>query len=217
MYPSVIRSLNISPETKVGRLEEWDAEEFLKKGHKKNYLFIDKNEKKVGELSETEIKEYFEKTGVSIASNGVMYNTDKQGLIPALLTKWFNERVEFRKLVKKFNEQGDKEKEDYFDRRQYLQKILLNSLYGVLGLPVFRFYDLDNAEATTVTGQALIKFSKKITNHFYNTELGTDDDYVIYIDTDSIFASAVPLIKKRFPNKKLSDTMMSERLSLIHI
>jgi len=141
-----------------------------------------------------------------------MYRTDKQGLIPALLTKWFNERVEMRKLVKKFNEQGDTEKEEYFDRRQYLQKIILNSLYGVLGLPVFRFYDLDNAEATTLTGQQLIKFSKRITNHFYNNELGTNEDYVIYIDTDSIFASAVPLVKKRFPKEKLSDTMMTQRI-----
>lgn len=212
MYPSVIRSLNISPETKIGTVEGWDAEEYLKKGLKKTYTIKGKDGKEMGTMTNTELKDYFEKTKASIASNGVMYNTDKQGLIPALLTKWFNERVEFRKLVKKFNEQGDKEKEDYFDRRQYLQKILLNSLYGVLGLPVFRFYDLDNAEATTVTGQALIKFSKKITNHFYNTELGTDDDYVIYIDTDSIFASAVPLIKKRFPNQELSDVMMSERI-----
>ena len=212
MYPSVIRSLNISPETKIGTVKGWDAEEYLKKGLKKTYTILDRDGNEMGKMTNTELEDYFEKTKASIASNGVMYNTDKQGLIPALLTKWFNERVEFRKLVKKFNEQGDKDKEDYFDRRQYLQKILLNSLYGVLGLPVFRFYDLDNAEATTVTGQALIKFSKKITNHFYNTELGTDDDYVIYIDTDSIFASAVPLIKKRFPNKKLSDTMMSERI-----
>jgi len=212
MYPSVIRSLNISPETKVGKFKEWNPEEFIKSGHKKTYKFIDKNDIEVGELNQDEVKDYLEKTGVSIASNGVMYNTEKQGLIPALLTKWFNERVEFRKLVKKFNAEGDKEKEDYFDRRQYLQKILLNSLYGVLGLPVFRFYDLDNAEATTLTGQSLIKFSKKITNHFYNQELGTNDDYVIYIDTDSIFASAVPLIKKRFPNTELSDVMMSERI-----
>jgi len=212
MYPSVIRSLNISPETKVGKFEEWNPEEFIKNGHKKTYKFIDKNDIEVGELNQDEVKDYLEKTGVSIASNGVMYNTEKQGLIPALLTKWFNERVEFRKLVKKFNAEGDKAKEDYFDRRQYLQKILLNSLYGVLGLPVFRFYDLDNAEATTLTGQSLIKFSKKITNHFYNRELGTNDDYVIYIDTDSIFASAVPLIKKRFPNTELSDVMMSERI-----
>ena len=67
-----------------------------------------------------------------------------------LLRKWFDERVEYRKLSKKFFEEGDKEKSDYFERRQYLQKVVLNSLYGVLGLPVFRFYDLDNAEATTL-------------------------------------------------------------------
>jgi DNA polymerase elongation subunit (family B) len=212
MYPSVIRSLNISPETKVGKVEGWDAEQFLSKNNNKTYSLQNRNGKEIDKVNQTELKDYLENTGVSIASNGVMYRTDKQGLIPALLTKWFNERVEMRKLVKKFNEQGDTEKENYFDRRQYLQKILLNSLYGVLGLPVFRFYDLDNAEATTLTGQALIKFSKKITNHFYNKELGDNEDYVIYIDTDSIFASAVPLIKKRFPNDKLSEVMMTQRI-----
>ena len=213
MYPSVIRSLNISPETKIGKVKGWDAEEFLKDNNKKTYSVTNRNGKKMGNLTETELKDYFNKTNVSIGSNGVMYRTDKQGLIPALLTKWFNDRVEMRKLVRKFNDEGDKDKEEYFDRRQYLQKILLNSLYGVLGLPVFRFYDLDNAEATTLTGQSLIKFSKKITNHFYNKELGTNKDYVIYIDTDSIFASAVPLIQKRFPNQELSETMMTQRIS----
>ena len=212
MYPSVIRSLNISPETKVGKIEGWDAEQHLKQDLKKEYTLCNRSGKEIGTIPNTELTDYLETAGLSIASNGVMYRTDKQGLIPALLTKWFNERVEMRKLVKKFNEEGDKEKEEYFDRRQYLQKILLNSLYGVLGLPVFRFYDLDNAEATTLTGQALIKFSKKITNHFYNRELGTNDDYVIYIDTDSIFASAVPLIKKRYPNEKLSEVMMTQRI-----
>ena len=58
----------------------------------------------------------------------------------------------------------------------------------------------------------MIKFSKKITNHFYNKELDTNEDYVIYIDTDSIFASAVPLIEKRFPNQELSETMMTQRI-----
>ena len=59
-----------------------------------------------------------------------MYRTDKDGLLPALLRKWFEERVEYRKLSKKFHEEGDKEQSDYFDRRQYLQKIILNSLFG---------------------------------------------------------------------------------------
>ena len=71
---------------------------------------------------------------IGIATNGVMYRTDKNGLLSALLRKWFDERVEYRKLSKKFHEEGDREKSDYFDRRQYLQKVVLNSLYGVLGL-----------------------------------------------------------------------------------
>ena len=212
MYPSVIRSLNISPETKLGKVEGWDAEEYLKKDNVKTYSMNDKKGKEIGKFTNGELENYLLTNDISIASNGVLYRTDKQGLIPALLTKWFNERVEMRKLVKKYNEEGNKELEDYFDRRQYIQKIILNSLYGVLGLSVFRFYDLDNAEATTLTGQALIKFSKKITNHFYNKELGTNEDYVIYIDTDSIFASAIPLVEKRFPNQKLSDTMMTQRI-----
>jgi DNA polymerase elongation subunit (family B) len=212
MYPSVIRSVNISPETKVGRVDGWDAEEHLKKGLVKTYTLYNRDGRKIDTISNTDLTEYLENTGLSIASNGVMYRTDKQGLIPALLEKWFNERVEMRKLVKKYHDEGNKELESYFDRRQHIQKIVLNSLYGVLGLPVFRFYDLDNAEATTLTGQALIKFSKKITNHFYNRELDDNDDYVIYIDTDSIFASAVPLVQKRFPNQKLSDTMMTQRI-----
>ena len=212
MYPSVIRSLNISPETKIGKVTGWNDEEFINKNTQKTYTMINKKGKEMGKMTKPELQQYLDEANVSISSNGIIYRTDKQGLIPALLEKWFNERVEMRKLVKKFHEEGDKEREQYFDRRQHIQKIVLNSLYGVLGLPVFRFYDLDNAEATTTTGQQLIKFSKKITNHFYNNELGTADDYVIYIDTDSIFASAVPLIKKRFPNQELTETMMTQRI-----
>ena len=212
MYPSVIRSLNVSPETKIGKVIGWNDEEFINQSTQKTYTMLNKKGKELGKMTKPELQEYFDKADVSISSNGIIYRTDKQGLIPALLEKWFNERVEMRKLVKKFNEEGDTEREQYFDRRQHIQKIVLNSLYGVLGLPVFRFYDLDNAEATTTTGQQLIKFSKRITNHFYNKELETNEDYVIYIDTDSIFASAVPLIEKRFPNQELSETMMTQRI-----
>ena len=59
-------------------------------------------------------------------------------------------------------------------------------------------------------GQELIKFTKKIGNHFYNKELGTDKDYCIYIDTDSVFYSTVPLVNKRFPNKEFTETRMSK-------
>jgi len=203
MYPSCIMSLNISPETKIGKLEGWNPEEFIR-GVNKTYT-ITNNEKELGRFTNTELKDYLENRSIGVATNGVMYRTDKDGLLPALLRKWFDERVEYRKLSRKFHEEGDKDQSDYFDRRQYLQKIILNSLYGVLGLPVFRFYDLDNAEAVTYTGQSLIKFTKKIANNFYNKELGDDKDHCIYIDTDSVFYSATPLVQKRFPSVNISD------------
>ena len=208
MYPSVIMSLNISPETKLGKLKGWDAEEYIK-GVKKTYT-LESDGREKGKLTETELKDFFDNNKVSVSSNGVLYRSDKKGLIPALLEKWFDTRVEYRKLMKKFGDAGDNEKYTYFKSRQLIQKVVLNSLYGVLGLPVFRFYDLDNAEATTLTGQELIKFTKKIGNHFYNKELGDSKDYCIYIDTDSVFYSALPLVKKRFPNKEFTETRMSK-------
>ena len=198
MYPSCIMSLNISPETKLGKIEGWNPGEFLKKDNRKTYS-LTQDGKVLNRYTETELKRMMDNEQIGVATNGVMYRTDKTGLLPALLKKWFDERVEYRKLSKKFYEEGDKEKSEYFDRRQYLQKVVLNSLYGVLGLPVFRFYDLDNAEAVTKTGQSLIKFTRKIANNYYNKELNDDKDHCIYIDTDSVFYSALPLVKKRFP------------------
>ena len=73
-------------------------------------------------------------------------------------------------------------------------------MYGVLGNKTFRFFDIDNAEAVTLTGQQLIKATGEFGSKFYNDELGTDKDYCIYTDTDSVFFSAKPLILHRYPN-----------------
>ena len=103
MYPSCIMSLNISPETKIGKIQGWSPEEFLKKDNKKTYSVTQKG-KVIGRFTETELKEFIDGKEIGIATNGVMYRTDKDGLLPALLRKWFEERVEYRKLSKKFHE-----------------------------------------------------------------------------------------------------------------
>jgi len=204
MYPSIIMTLNISPETKLGRLTGWNSEEFVK-GVDKTYTIEDDSGKESAKLTTAEFKNFLKNNNVSVSTNGVLYTQDKRGLIPTLLEKWFDDRVEFRKLAKKFAEEGDKEKYAYFDRRQYIQKVVLNSLYGVLGLPVFRFYDLDNAEATTTTGVELIKYTKKIANYYYNSVLEDSEDHCIYIDTDSVFYSAVSMIQKKYPHINIKD------------
>ena len=193
LYPSIIMSTNISPETKVGVVDNWSPEDFC-----------DGKQTEVGFQGETYSPENFKKfltdNNLSISSNGVMYTKEKVGLIPAILEQWFNQRVEFKNKMKEYGNAGDDAKYVFYKRRQHVQKILLNSLYGVLGLPIFRFYDVDNAEAVTTTGVSVIKFSRKIANHYYNKTLGDKEDHCIYIDTDSVFFSALPIVEKTMPN-----------------
>ena len=199
LYPSIIMSINISPETKVGKIEDWDAQKFLK-GEVDEYRIGDNY------IKRENLQKLLEKSKYSIASNGVMYDTSKPGCIPDILDLWFSQRVEFRKLEKKYGEEGDKEKYAFYKKRQLVQKILLNSLYGVLGLPAFRFYDVDNATAVTTTGQTVIKSTADMANIKYNKELNTPNaDSNIYIDTDSVFFSAVPLLDHRYPNWKTEE------------
>jgi DNA polymerase elongation subunit (family B) len=199
LYPSIIMTVNISPETKMGKIEDWDANEFMK-GTKNSYV-ID------GDIIGREnLQKMLKETKYSVASNGVMYDTSKPGCIPDILDLWFNQRVEFRKLEKKYGEEGDKEKYAFYKKRQLVQKILLNSLYGVLGLPAFRFYDVDNATAVTLTGQTVIKSTAEMANIKYNKELGTKgEDFNIYIDTDSVFFSAVPILDHRHEDWRTKD------------
>ena len=180
LYPSIIMSLNISPETKIGKIENFDAEAFIKNDYRVWNL-----ENTAFNYSTDDLKNMLKEENLSISSNGVLYSQNKPGLIADILNEWFSQRVEFRKLEKQYGKEGDKAKHAFYSKRQLVQKILLNSLYGVLGLPAFRFYDVDNAEAVTLTGQTVIKSTAEMVNIKYNKELGkSGEDYNIYIDTD---------------------------------
>jgi DNA polymerase elongation subunit (family B) len=194
LYPSIIMTLNISPETKIAKIDNWDAEQFLR-GNVDEYI--------VGgeKVSKEKLKAFLDKYKYTVASNGVMYSSERTGLIPAILSDWFDKRVEYKDEMKKWGKAGDTAKYEFYKKRQLVQKILLNSMYGILGLPAFRFYDIDNAEAVTLSGQTVIKKTEAAINMKYNKELKTDDtDYVQYVDTDSVFVSCLPLVKNRFPD-----------------
>ena len=195
MYPNIIISLNISPETKIGTIKNWNNQDFVS------------GKMETVEVGSTvysfeEFKNVLKEGKYSIASNGVMYNTDYQGVIPEILVKWFDERKELRKLAKKYGDAKEWDKYAYYDRAQKTVKVQLNSIYGVLGLPIFRFYDKDNASAVTLTGQDIIKTTDKAVNQYFKKSLNESDDkdHIIYVDTDSVFASALPLIEKNMPD-----------------
>ena len=203
LYPSNIMSLNISPETKVAKILNWSTEDYLHKADKnvKMEYFSSDGTSRFAEIPLIEVDAFLKKTKYSVAANGVIYRTDVVGLIPSLLDKWFDERAKYRKLASIAHEDGDMELYGYYNRKQKIQKVLLNSLYGVLLLPSFRFYDKDNGEAVTLTGQQLIHFTARMANFFYNNELGTTDiDYCLYTDTDSVFYESMPIILHRHGN-----------------
>lgn len=222
LYPSIIMSLNISPDTKMGRVFNWDVEKHIKKQIQKYEVQL--NNERTVYMDRDEFVSFLNDNRISISSNGILYSNKKVGIIPEILDKWFDERVHYKGLMKKYINEGNKEQADFYDRRQHVQKILLNSIYGVLGLPIFRFYDLDNALAVTATGQDVIKTTAKYVNSQYknkgakpkteqwcnryreiliaNTKKGESipeinaEDHCVYIDTDSVYFSAVPLFHK---------------------
>jgi hypothetical protein len=144
---------------------------------------------------------YLEEHEMRLDADGNIFREEHVGVVPKILDIWFKERVEFRELAKKYKKEGDAEKAAFYNRRQLRQKIFLNSVYGTLGLPIFRFYDRDNAEAVTVSGQAIIKAAEQLVNRIYRQKyqaagkVPTKQDFVEYIDTDSVYMSVVPLVE----------------------
>lgn len=225
LYPSIIMSLNISPETKIGSVSNFDVTKHASGKLLEYSVQIDDTDVV---MTYDQFVEFMTTQKFNISSNGILYRTDKLGVIPEILDVWFKQRLEFKKLQKEYKNSGDMDKSSYYDRRQHVQKILLNSIYGVLGLAIFRFYDLDNATAVTATGQDIIKMSSKMISSEYK-KLGVSpktnawmdryriildeemskaknplskkdadllwvpDDHCIYIDTDSVYFSAVDL------------------------
>jgi len=214
LYPSIIMSINISPETKIGKLKGYSAEQHMK-GNLETYSIIDDDGNEFPPLPKEKFLKFIEKNKYSVAANGVLYRTDKVGVIPEILSVWFDKRVEYKNLMKKYGKEGNDEQYKFYGKRQLVQKIMLNSLYGVLGLPSFRFYDVDNAEATTITGQTVIKTTELIANQYYSKVIGKEDDYNVYTDTDSVFYQAAPLVKSRNPelNEDSDEEMIPAILS----
>jgi DNA polymerase elongation subunit (family B) len=199
LYPSIIMTLNISPETKVGVIKDWNQECLLKSEpqevHFQNGTYT------------RDVKQWLQDNAYTVASNGAVYHTEQRGFLPTILEKWFDERVKYKNKRDEY-EVGTEEYK-FYDALQLTQKVLLNSFYGVLGLKTFRFHDLDNAGAITAVGQSVIKFSAKVINNHYAKEIGTNhfmnatngkSEFAFYTDTDSTFVSSLPLIQKRFPD-----------------
>lgn len=146
----------------------------------------------------------------AVAANGSLYKKDKQGVIPKIIESYYAERKAVQKEIGKLKEKKQKVSEDEkinlsieidkLHNRQMTIKILMNSLYGALGSVYFRHYDLRMAEGITLSGQVTIKTAEKAVNETLNKCLKTKNvDYVVAIDTDSVYVNLAKVIDTAKP------------------
>ena len=138
----------------------------------------------------------------AIAANGIHFRKDIRGVIPSIIDGLYGERKVIKKemlRVTQLTEEGkmDGKELSSLDASQMAIKIMMNSLYGAMANRWFRYYDPRCAEAITLSGQLSIRWAEKAVNDYMNKVLSTkDEDYVIAIDTDSVYMNFGSLVEK---------------------
>jgi len=187
LYPHLIMQYNISPETQF----LWRPNNFPSIDDIINKVDLFKNSNYMSGMEDC-----------AVAANGCLYTKDKQGFLPALMEKMYNDRVVYKKkmIEAKQSYEKTKNKDDEklvarYHNMQMAKKIQLNSAYGALGNQYFRWFNFNHAEAITTSGQLSIRWIEKKMNEYMNKICKTTGvDYVIASDTDSIYVTFERLI-----------------------
>ena len=193
LYPHLIMQYNISPETFVERIRNMTVDQIID-----------------GRFNDPVIRKQMEAQNISMAASGGTFDRDKQGFLPQLMETIYKDRSAWKQRMieakKEYTKNPSKELEYEIARCKNMQmakKILLNSAYGALANKFYRWYQQDLAESITMSGQLSIRWVEQRMNQFLNKVLKTDNhDYIIAIDTDSMYVELGPLVKKMFPNEK---------------
>jgi DNA polymerase elongation subunit (family B) len=224
LYPSAIRALNMGPETIVGQLRQTLTDDFIESQIAKGKSFASAWEGIFGSLEYTAVMEQQIGTDITIdwengdvdvlsaaevyrlifesnqpwmlSANGTIFAHENEGVIPGLLKRWYSERKEMQAKLKESINAGNKVEEEYWDKRQLVKKINLNSLYGAILNPGCRFFDKRIGQSTTLTGRQIAKHMASKVNEIIAGEYNHIGKAVIYGDTDSCYFSAYKILKK---------------------
>ena len=220
LYPSAIRALNMAPETIVGQLRPTLTDNYIKEKIDSGSSFADAWEGLFGSLEYAAVMNMEPGTEITIdwegggsdtlsakeiwhlifegnqpwilSANGTIFKYDAKGVVPGLLERWYAERKELQ--AKKKDAKSPEEKA-FWDKRQLVKKINLNSLYGAILNPGCRFFDKRIGQSTTLTGRAIARHMDSFVNECITGVYDHVGDAVIYGDTDSVYFSAWPIIK----------------------
>jgi len=220
LYPSAIRACNMGPETIVGQLRPIMTDRYIKDKMDSGSSFADAWENMFGTLEYTAVMECQKGTEITIdwegqestihsaaevwnmvfntnkpwilTANGTIMTHEKKGVIPGLLERWYAERKELQ--AKKKEAETDEDKA-FWDKRQLVKKINLNSLYGAILNPGCRFFDKRIGQSTTLTGRIIARHMDAYVNECITGVYDHVGESIIYGDTDSCYFTAWPAIK----------------------
>lgn len=136
-----------------------------------------------------------------ISANGTIFTYEKEGVIPGLLSRWYSERKSIQKEAKAAY---GTDKFEYYDKRQLVRKILLNSAYGALLNEHCRFYDKRIGQSVTLSGRQITKHMMSQINEIITEKYEHDGDAIVYGDTDSCYFSAYPILKEQIDSGELA-------------
>jgi DNA polymerase elongation subunit (family B) len=228
LYPSVIRALNMGPETIIGQLrldrtydmirkkmnnkasfaEAWEGifntleYDLVQERDVAEKITVDWENGETDQYTGAEIYDavFLQNNPWAISANGTIFRCDTKGVVPNLLERWYAERKEMQKNLQNAIDTGDKEKIEFWDKRQLVKKINLNSLYGAILNQGSRFFDLRMGQSVTLTGRSIARHMAAEVNKVLTGEYDHVGSSIIYGDTDSVYYSAIPSLKEDIDN-----------------
>lgn len=220
LYPSAIRALNMGPETIVGQIRPIMTERLIKERMENGSSFADAWEGMFGTLEYNSVMNMEPGTELTIdwedgssdivsaadawrlifdsnqpwtlSANGTIFKYDFKGIVPGLLERWYAERKDLQAKKKTAETAEDKA---FWDKRQLVKKINLNSLYGAILNPGCRFFDQRIGQSTTLTGRIIAKHMDSFVNESITGQYDHVGTSIIYGDTDSVYFSAWPAVQ----------------------
>jgi DNA polymerase elongation subunit (family B) len=136
-----------------------------------------------------------------LSANGTIFTYEKEGVVPGLLTRWYSDR---KAMQKKLKESTTPEDRDYWDKRQLVRKILLNSAYGALLNEHCRFYDKRIGQSVTLSGRQIVRHMMSNINETVEGVYSHEGNAIVYGDTDSCYFTAYPILKEQIENGEMS-------------
>jgi len=220
LYPSIICTWNIGPDTYIGKISEEDAYNyiFFKDKLKKKKITITLDplyQNKTTTINLDQLEAFIKKYDAQITIIGTIFcgHSIKESINYKVLNNLMDSRSIYKKKMLEAKEAGDKILTTEYNDKQLAFKIIANALYGALGQEHFRFYNPILGESITATGQEMLKYSAVHTDYYLDGRFGqngerfcidpryaekvTQTKYVVYGDTDSIFVYLTDYLKRK--------------------